>query len=139
MSRYEFIGLLSRKHRYRKRLAVQDGSGIIHSRQRTSCTKRRLKAEIRLGRTLVCPLSTRNRSGWVKLTAKCCKASLNLSTPFVNFFEGRASYPKFKSKHDKQSIEYPQNVKLPEIMGLKPRPSLDGFSSFSLSIHRGMD
>ena len=30
--------------------------------------------------------------------------SLNLSRAFVNFFEGRASYPKFKSKHDKQSI-----------------------------------
>jgi putative transposase len=29
---------------------------------------------------------------------------LNLSRAFVNFFEGRASYPKFKSKHDKQSI-----------------------------------
>jgi hypothetical protein len=40
---------------------------------------------------------------------------------------------------DKQSIQYPQNVKLPEIMGLKPRPSLDGFSSFSLSIHSSMD
>jgi putative transposase len=64
---------------------------------------------------------------------------LNLSRAFVNFFEGRASYPNFKRKHDKQSIQYPQNVKLPEIMGLKPRPSLDGFSSFSLSIHYSMD
>jgi putative transposase len=65
--------------------------------------------------------------------------SLNLSRAFVNFFEGRASYPKFKRKHDKQSIQYPENVKLPEIMGLKPRPSLDGFSFFSLSIHSSMD
>jgi putative transposase len=38
--------------------------------------------------------------------------SLNLSRAFVNFFEGRASFPKFKSKHDKQSIQYPQNVKI---------------------------
>jgi putative transposase len=58
--------------------------------------------------------------------------SLNLSRAFVNFFEGGASYPKFKSKHDKQSIQYPQNVKLPEIMGLKPRPCLDGFSFLGL-------
>ncbi len=65
--------------------------------------------------------------------------SLNLSRAFVNFFEGRASYPKFKSKHDKQSIQYPQNVKLPEIMGLKSRPSLNGFCFFSLSIHSSMD
>lgn len=37
--------------------------------------------------------------------------SLNLSRAFINFFEGRASFPNFKSKHDKQSIQYPQNVK----------------------------
>ena len=38
--------------------------------------------------------------------------SLNLSRAFINFFEGRTKYPNFKSKHDKQSIQYPQNVKL---------------------------
>lgn len=38
--------------------------------------------------------------------------SLNLSRAFINFFEGRASFPKFKSKHDKQSIQYPQKVKI---------------------------
>ena len=38
--------------------------------------------------------------------------SLNLSRAFINFFEGRARYPKFKSKHGKQSIQYPQYVKL---------------------------
>ena len=40
--------------------------------------------------------------------------SLNLSRAFVNFFEKRASYPNFKSKHDKQTIQYPQGVKLVE-------------------------
>jgi len=38
--------------------------------------------------------------------------SLNMSRSFVNFFERRAKYPKFKSKHGKQSIQYPQGVKL---------------------------
>ena len=38
--------------------------------------------------------------------------ALNLSNAFVNFFEGRAKFPKFKSKFDKQSITYPQNVKI---------------------------
>lgn len=38
--------------------------------------------------------------------------SLNLSRAFINFFEGRAKYPNFKSKHGKQSIVYPQSVKL---------------------------
>lgn len=37
---------------------------------------------------------------------------LNLSRAFINFFEGRARYPKFKSKHGRQSTIYPQNVKL---------------------------
>ena len=38
--------------------------------------------------------------------------SLNLSRAFINFFEGRAKYPNFKSKHVLQSIQYPQSVKL---------------------------
>jgi putative transposase len=38
--------------------------------------------------------------------------SLNLSRSFVNFFERRARYPKFKSKHRRQTIQYPQGVKV---------------------------
>ena len=37
---------------------------------------------------------------------------LNLSRAFINFFEKRSQYPRFKSKHGKQSLAYPQNVKL---------------------------
>ncbi|NEO73018.1 RNA-guided endonuclease TnpB family protein [Moorena sp. SIO3H5] len=37
--------------------------------------------------------------------------SLNLSRAYQNFFEGRAKYPRFKSYHHRQSIQYPQNVK----------------------------
>jgi putative transposase len=40
--------------------------------------------------------------------------SLNLSRAFVNFFERRAEFPNFKNKHGKQSIQYPQGVKLIE-------------------------
>jgi putative transposase len=36
----------------------------------------------------------------------------NLSASFQNFFERRAQYPRFKSKHGPQSIQYPQRVKL---------------------------
>jgi putative transposase len=36
--------------------------------------------------------------------------ALNLSTAYKNFFEKRAKYPNFKSKHHRQSISYPQNV-----------------------------
>ncbi|MBP5977072.1 IS200/IS605 family element transposase accessory protein TnpB [Brasilonema sp. CT11] len=37
--------------------------------------------------------------------------SLNLSRAYKNFFDGRAQYPKFKSRHHRQSIQYPQKVK----------------------------
>lgn len=36
----------------------------------------------------------------------------NLDTAFQNFFAKRARYPKFKTKHSKQSIQYPQSVKV---------------------------
>ncbi len=38
--------------------------------------------------------------------------TLNLITAYKNFFEKRAGFPRFKSKHGKQSIQYPQNVKI---------------------------
>ncbi|HBL14918.1 MAG TPA: transposase [Cyanobacteria bacterium UBA11162] len=38
--------------------------------------------------------------------------TLNLVTAYRNFFEGRARYPRFKSKKNKQSIQYPQSVKV---------------------------
>lgn len=37
---------------------------------------------------------------------------LNLSQAFQHFFVGRAQYPNFKSKHRRQSIQFPQNVLL---------------------------
>jgi putative transposase len=38
--------------------------------------------------------------------------TLNLTTAYKNFFEKRAGFPKFKSRHGKQSLQYPQNVKI---------------------------
>jgi putative transposase len=57
--------------------------------------------------------------------------SLNLSRAFINFFEGRAKYPNFKSKHGKQSIQYPQNVKL-----LDGRIKLPKIGEVSAKLHR---
>jgi putative transposase len=45
--------------------------------------------------------------------------TLSLTTAYKNFFAGRARFPRYKSKHGKQSIQYPQNVKV-----------LDGFVQF---------
>ncbi len=51
---------------------------------------------------------------WLSLTYSQClqQTCLNLGVAFNNFFEKRAKYPRFKSKHGKQSIQYPQNVKV---------------------------
>lgn len=53
---------------------------------------------------------------WLRETYSQCLqvVCLNLSRAFINFFEGRAKYPSFKSKYGKQSIQYPQNVKVLE-------------------------
>ena len=40
------------------------------------------------------------------------QTSLNLSRAFINFFEKRARFPRFKSKHGKQSVGFPQSVKI---------------------------
>ena len=45
--------------------------------------------------------------------SQCLQQSvLNLGVAFGNFFDGRAMYPTFKKRQGKQSIHYPQNVKV---------------------------
>jgi putative transposase len=45
--------------------------------------------------------------------SQCLQSSvLNLSQAFSNFFDGRAGYPTFKTRHGRQSLQYPQNVKV---------------------------
>ena len=40
------------------------------------------------------------------------QSSLNLSRALINFFEKRAKFPRFKSKHRKQSVGFPQSVRI---------------------------
>jgi putative transposase len=48
-------------------------------------------------------------------TAAVLQQSLqNLASAFKNFFAKRARFPKFKSKHTKQSIRYPQSCSVKE-------------------------
>jgi putative transposase len=45
--------------------------------------------------------------------SQCLQQSvLNLGVAFGHFFDARASYPTFKTRHGKQSIQFPQNVKV---------------------------
>jgi putative transposase len=73
---------------------------------------------------------------WLKESYSQClqSAVLNLSQAFVNFFEGRAKYPKFKSKHGRQSIQYPQNVKLEEGRLILPK-----IGSVLAKVHRPIE
>ena len=82
---------------------------------------------------------------WLKLTYSQClqQVCLNLGVAFNNFFERRAKYPRFKSKHEKQSIQYPQNVekiddclRLPKIGDVKAvfhRPIKGKFKTVTVS------
>ncbi len=51
---------------------------------------------------------------WLKeCYSQCLQSSvLNLSQAFINFFDGRVQYPTFKKRQGRQSIQYPQNVKI---------------------------
>jgi putative transposase len=60
--------------------------------------------------------------------------ALNLSKAFINFFERKAGYPNFKSKHGKQSISYPQNVKVTDKSINFPK-----IGKVSAVIHRSID
>ncbi len=58
------------------------------------------------------------------------QALKNLESAFKNFFEKRAKFPKFKSKHKKQSIRYPEScylknkgLKLPKLGIVKAKLS----------------
>jgi putative transposase len=58
---------------------------------------------------------------WLKETYSQClqQSILNLSQAFINFFEGRTKYPTFKSKFDRQSVQYPANVKIESESAIK--------------------
>lgn len=51
---------------------------------------------------------------WLKeCYSQCLQSSvLNLSQAFINFFDGRTGYPTFKKRQGRQSMHYPQNVKI---------------------------
>ncbi len=58
---------------------------------------------------------------WLKeCYSQCLQQSvLNLSQAFINFFDGRAGYPSFKSRYDRQSIQFPQKVTVLSAVAIK--------------------
>jgi putative transposase len=61
-------------------------------------------------------LKKHDETCWLKIPHSQCLqvVAMNLDTAFKNFFAGRAGKPSFKSKHDKQSLSFPQSVKVLE-------------------------
>ena len=61
--------------------------------------------------------SLKEENEWLKTevySQSLQQTSLNLSRAFINFFEKRAKFPRYKSKHGKQSVGFPQSVKIEE-------------------------
>ncbi|AFZ53787.1 transposase, IS605 OrfB family [Cyanobacterium aponinum PCC 10605] len=63
---------------------------------------------------LIPELKKQEETSWLSETYSQClqQVCLNLGVAFNNFFEKRAKYPNFKSKHGKQSLQYPSNVSI---------------------------
>lgn len=59
-------------------------------------------------------LQLKKEHEWLSLAYSSClqQVCLNLGVAFNNFFEKQTKYPRFKSKHGKQSMHYPHNVKV---------------------------
>lgn len=59
-------------------------------------------------------LKEKEETLWLKeCPAQTLQQSLrNLDSAFTNFFKKRAKFPKFKSRHNKQSAHYPQGFKI---------------------------
>jgi putative transposase len=60
--------------------------------------------------------------------------TLNLTKAFINFFEKRSKYPNFKSKHGKQSIQYPQGTKFADRLIYLPK-----LGWVKIELHRPLD
>jgi putative transposase len=75
---------------------------------------------------------------WLKeCYSQCLQQSvLNLSQAFQNFFEGRAKYPNFKSKHQRQSVQFAQNVTVVSDSAIKFPGSL---GTVAVKIHRTIE
>ena len=75
---------------------------------------------------------------WLKeCYSQCLQQSvLNLSQAFQNFFERKAKYPHFKSKHHRQSVQFPQNVKVISDAAIQ-FPGLLG--TVAAKVHRPID
>ncbi|WP_242057180.1 MULTISPECIES: transposase [Oscillatoriales] len=73
---------------------------------------------------------------WLTLTYSQClqQVCLNMGVAFDNFFEKQAKYHRFKSKHGKQSRQYPQNVKVADKYLTLPK-----IGNVSAIIHRPIE
>ncbi|WP_319422544.1 RNA-guided endonuclease InsQ/TnpB family protein [Pleurocapsa sp. FMAR1] len=81
-------------------------------------------------------LKKNEKTKWLKETySQCLQSSvINLGIAYKNFFEKRGGYPSFKSRYGKQSLQYPQNVKVID-SGL----NFPKIGEIKANIHRSFD
>ena len=87
-------------------------------------------------------LKKQEETEWLKETySQCLQSSvINLGIAFKNFFEKRGGYPRFKSRYGKQSLQYPQNVRV-ENTGLRCGQALSfpKIGEIKANLHRLFD
>jgi putative transposase len=82
------------------------------------------------------------KNPWLKeADSQALQQSLqNLARAYENFFAKRGKFPKFKSKHDRQSISYPQRVVLRDmpdgVVGLRRNIYLPKIGDTKCIVHR---
>jgi putative transposase len=64
------------------------------------------------------------------------QALMNLDAAYANFFEGRAGFPRFKRKRDKQSFRVPQDFALDEKAGHLRLPKM---TPIRIVVHRPLE
>jgi putative transposase len=87
---------------------------------------------------LLTALKQKPEYAWLKeVNSQPLQAALrNLDTAYGNFFAGRAKFPKFKSRRDKQSFKVPQHFTLEAERGSLRIPKL---SPLKIVVHRPVE
>ncbi|WP_414585558.1 RNA-guided endonuclease InsQ/TnpB family protein [Scytonema sp. PCC 10023] len=93
---------------------MQDGIGIMHLMLAFN-TERETGKSLKLSVYKAYLPQLKVEHPWLKedcYSSVLQSVAINLNKAYTNFFEGRAKLPRFKAKHHRQSIQYPQNVKI---------------------------
>lgn len=109
-----------------QKLAVQFGHARYVYNQALNARRSHYKetgSGLTAHQTIVNLVGVKQATPWlIEADAQVLQQKLrDLDTAYKNFFQKRTRYPKFKSKHGKQSIRYPQRVKFSDSKTYLPK------------------